>query len=436
MRSVLPLLESLADDAGVREIVESASSRGYFTPDEDDGLRRFFADYLTARAVALATIDELKPVAMHGHKGDEQDSLRAFLIAYVGAGLLVRAGRYLVSDLARHALVRRKLNEPAPKFGIPRRQFASVYRSLTRPLHALYLRSAVQFAERERGRLNELKDETELRDLYEALPAAEDALRMGMPRYLKGRLRYRLYTLRLRQRSAVESALFALMEGSGRVIAELRNPWYRKRVNRVALRQLGEFLQPGDVMVTRHNDAATNLFLPGFWPHAALHIGPASTAAELALRIPDRCASQWRGDLRVLEARKDGVLLRALPDTLAVDAVVVLRPRIARQNVAEVLERALAHEGKLYDFSFDFCRSDRLVCTEVVYRAYHGVAGVTFELQQRAGRMTLAAEDILDMALEGRGFDPVAIFGTPGSRWRLVRGEEAREVLKRSYRSE
>jgi len=52
----------------------------------------------------------------------------------------------------------------------------------------------------------------------------------------------------------------------------------------------------------------SNLFLPGFWPHSALWLG-----AE---------------DADILEAKKDGVLLRTIEDTLQVDAFIVLRPKL------------------------------------------------------------------------------------------------------------
>ena len=83
---------------------------------------------------------------------------------------------------------------------------------------------------------------------------------------------------------------------------------------------------------------------------------------------------------------------------------------LSNDQVSEALTRAVTHEGKPYDFDFDFTRADRLVCTEVVYRCYEGIGGIGFELARRAGRMTLAAEDILRMARNRQGFEPVAAY--------------------------
>lgn len=134
--------------------------------------------------------------------------------------------------------------------------------------------------------------------------------------------------------------------------------------------------------------------------------------------------------------RKDGVLLRALDDTLSVDCVTALRPRLRKQDIGRALSRALSHEGKLYDFEFDFSRADRLVCTEVVYRAYQGIGEMAIEPKMRAGRLTVSAEDLIDLALEGRGFTPLAVFGTPDTARRLVTGDEAAAALRASRESE
>jgi hypothetical protein len=144
--------------------------------------------------------------------------------------------------------------------------------------------------------------------------------------------------------------------------------------------------------------------------------------------------ARWTGDRRVLEALKDGVLFRPLDQTLAVDAVAVIRPQLDEPGIAQAISRAAHHEGKLYDFDFDFFRSDRLVCTEVIYRAYDGLGPMRLALTERSGRPTLSAEDLLDLAVDGRGFEPVAVCGAPTCPERLIAGEGARDAIRCSYR--
>jgi hypothetical protein len=131
---------------------------------------------------------------------------------------------------------------------------------------------------------------------------------------------------------------------------------------------------------------------------------------------------------------KDGVRLRALNDTLSVDAVAILRPKLETPLLAKGIARALTHEGKLYDFEFDFFRADRLVCTEVVYRAYDGLGSTKFTLTSRAGRMTLSAEDLIELAMRGEGFEPIAVAGAPGCKRRVATGRRMMRVLERIRR--
>lgn len=416
--------------ASVRHAVEAGVARGYFTPDEDHLLRQSFATYLTARAVLLSTIEELRPLVFGRNRlQDGAELWSAFSVAYTASCLLVRAGRAIVGDLALHDLTRRKLNEPAREYGIRKGQFSALYRSLTRPRHAWRLYAARTFADQHRPQIEELRNNTHLAKVLALLDHAESSLRMATSEYLEGRLRYRRHSWLQRHASALQRATFALLEGSGRLVSEIHWPWYRKRLNATVQRKLGDLMRPGDVMITRHNDALTNLFLPGFWPHAALHIGTHEDRARLKVRTTEEIAARWSADIRVLEARKDGVRLRALQDTLSVDAVTVIRPQLSEDDVAHALARALEHEGKEYDFSFDFFRADRLVCTEVVYRGFDGIGPVQLPLTERARRMTLSAEDLLRCALEGKGWDVVAIFGTPKSRRRVVVGEPAHRLL-------
>jgi hypothetical protein len=126
---------------------------------------------------------------------------------------------------------------------------------------------------------------------------------------------------------------------------------------------------------------------------------------------------------------RDGVHLRLLDSPLRSDSVVVLRPRLAPSDIARGIARVLVHEGKPYDFDFDFRRSDRLVCTEVVYRAYDGLGGRSLPLVRRAGRPTLAGGDLIRYAAEAQHFVPVMAFA-PRLMTGFLTGEESLRIVR------
>ncbi len=425
-------------DALQQEILDAqhAAARGYFQPNEDERVRSRFAQYLTARAGLLQTIAELDPLAhQRSSETQEENRLKAFVIAFTAACTLVHAARVLVLQLATHKIVQRKLNEPEPRLGIPAAQYTSVFRSLTSPYTAWRLRDAVAFFDANRAAIDRLgASDPSFAQALELLAQVEPAIRVPVKRYLLARLRYRWHAVRRTRAVASQQALFALLEIAGRVLADMRRPWHQKRVTADTRKTIEALLQPGDVLITRHDDAITNLFLPGYWPHSALHIGPCAWCCGFT-HLPDATTSKWIEPLRVLEAKKDGVLLRPLEETLAVDAVTVLRPRLEPAEIAASIGRAIEHEGKLYDFDFDFFRTDRLVCSEVIYRAFDGVGSMQFTLTPRAGRPTLSCEDILNMAVDEDLFTIIGVFGPPGAHDRLVTGDASRDIVIASYRT-
>ncbi len=433
--ALAPALAGLEECSAELAPAQAGLERGHFTPAEDELLQTWFARHLTARAALLETIAELKPLA-RGELDDvdEQTQLRCFVLAYAAACLLVRSARYLVGTFATDKVVQRKLNEAEPRFRTPAKQYTTIYKSLTSPRNAWELLQSMRFADEHRGAIERLRSDPQFESIVEHLAASEESLRVGVGQYAKARLRYRWHALRRRRATAVQRGIFGVVEAFGRLIAEVHNPWHTKRVNPSVQSQLAELLVPGDVIVTRHDDALSNLALPGYWPHAALHIGSAAERARLSIDLDQDRAARWVDPMRVLEARKDGVLFRELADTLAVDAVAVIRPQLSQEQLAKALSQALTHEGKLYNFDFDFFRADRLVCTEVVYRAYDGIGPMQFSLTSRAGRLTLSAEDLLDMALENRGFEPIAVFGTNDTLQTVQTGPETGKALAASYR--
>ena len=109
--------------------------------------------------------------------------------------------------------------------------------------------------------------------------------------------------------------------------------------------------------------------------------------------------------------------------------MAIIRPQLSPGDVADAIGRGFFHAGKGYDFDFDFARSDRLVCTEVVYRSYEGIGGISFELTRRAGRMTLAAEDLLQKAINKDGMATHAVY-CPAKSEKILFGDDGDDALR------
>lgn len=433
LKSIAPSLPFPADLRQELQDGQNAEQRGYFLPDEDERVRTVFARYLTARAVLRATLQELRDLRRGGTVMRPEQEIRAFAVGYCAACMLMRAGRFLVDAFSDAKTVWVKLDEAEPRYGIPARQFTRIYRSVTRPGNLLGFYRAVLFAHERRAELDALADDPRFAPTLELLRNEEEHLETSASRVTGRILNYRMHSVRRRYRANFNKVMFTIFKLSGSAIAEMRNPFKVKRVTPRVRRRIATLLQPGDVIITRHDDAMSNLFLPGFWPHSALYIGELRDRQQLGVNMSDDKWSRSQDPVCVLEAKKDGVQFRSLEETLAVDCCTILRPRLNSKSLSKALTRAVTHEGKLYDFEFDFTRSDCMVCTEVIYRTYHGLEAIEFSLSERAGRYCLTAEDLLDHALDQHHFDVVAVYGVRGSR--LVTGEKARDALSASYRS-
>ncbi|MGJ8651946.1 MAG: YiiX/YebB-like N1pC/P60 family cysteine hydrolase [Opitutaceae bacterium] len=413
------------------EDVAKAEARGYFLPDEDERLREIFSRYLAVRTSLLHCLADLSRGRWAHH---ETNDLKEFAVAYAAACLLVRAASYLVELTENAPITRKKLDEPEPRFHIEAKQFTNIYSSLTSPRRWWGFFDATSFYQSKRDEIHALAVDTKYVAVVDILKAEEGLIELRRDDLLKKRLSYRLHSFLRRNHSGYKKTMFSLFQLSGSSIAELKQPFVKpsgapKRVDDSVRAKLETFLKPGDVIVTRHDDALSNLFLPGFWPHAAFYIGSNSQRSEIGVS-----SEQSVGDtVRFLESKRDGVLLRPADDTLQVDAFVVLRPTFDTIAVAQAIARGLTHAGKLYDFIFDFTASDRLACTELVYRSFHSVGPVEFELQPHAGRNCLSAEDLINQAIGKGWFEPVLLYGLHGDHW--VEGEDARELLRGSFDS-
>lgn len=423
LQASYPALPNRDDLATEIADAAAAQQRGYYLPDEDERLREVYVRYLGARAGLWTMINEFR----HHLNGKD---LRIFGLVFCAASCLTRSGAFLVELARDKPVVWRNLDQAEPRYGLPRKSFTGIYRNLASPHWMLRFRLARQFYDQNREDIHQALRDADLDEIIPWLQLEEPHFETGRRSLWSRLVTYRLHSLLRRSNSGYQKIMFHLFRLSGCAIADMKQPMVKprgsaKRVTTEIQNSISGLLKPGDVFITRHDDAMSNLFLPGYWPHAALYLG--NNAERQSLELPELDST-----VRVLEAKKDGVKFRPLDETLMVDAFVVLRPKIARHHLREALSRAMTHEGKLYDFVFDFRNADRLVCTEVVYRAYHGVGPINFELSKRSGHLALSAEDLIKQGLETGLFEVVLTFGINDQ---IIRhGKSAHSRLRASLR--
>ena len=419
----------------------AAQRRGYFLPEEGFEVKSILASYWSGRNALLELIHDYRTDS----DSDSPQRESQFLTAFSAAIVLVDAARFLRESFHDLELVRAKLNEAAEEFGIPAGCYDQVQRSLFDARHAWHLYHAIRYFQANHDSLQLLASTPSHGDLWSVITSLEHRLDVPISQFARASLRVRSAAMTRRLTlNLFQKSMYGLQKLAGLLLAEKyvrlgHEPYLLDDVRG----QLAEILQPGDLLVVRKEFAVTNYFLPGYWPHTALYLGRAQELDALGISRIDSIGKRWERiahsahdakPLTVLESMKDGVHLRSLDSPYRCDSIVVLRLPLKADDIATGLSRALAHEGKPYDFSFDFRRADQLVCTEVAYRGFEGVGGVHFPLVRRAGRPTLSGSDLIELATDGQRLNPVAVYAprlTQGGD-RLICGDACRAILRQA----
>ena len=389
--------------------------QGYFSAEQDDEVRALLASYCQCRNAMLDLVQDCQTRVDRG-PADNYDAI--FLVGYATSCVLVDAARFLRDVAESKPVIRRRLNQPVPEFNIEGGTYDRVQKSLVSVRHGWRLLRARQYFVANRDHLRDMAEQCSLVPLWEVAERLSDQLDVSVDRFARVKVNTRVdQWVRATGRNLVQRNLYGVQRLFSSMMADvyLRSGHQPQLPERIVT-ELAQIIRPGDVMVVRKEHALTNYFLPGHWPHAALYLGTASDLNTAGLASAPAVARCWpqiecpHGTPRVFEAMKDGVRIRQWNSALACDSVVLLRPLLPPAVIATALARVLEHEGKSYDFDFDFGRSDRLVCTEVIYRAYDGVEGTRIPLTRRAGRPTFSGLDLVRLALDRQGFEVITTF--------------------------
>lgn len=418
----------------------AARERGYFTPKEDDRVRQMVLAYRNYRLALYEIIHRYLECDELPNPSNER---RAFMLAYAAALTLQAKSARLIRAYEHDRLVRQKLNEPDARFGLPAGFFDDIRSAYTSLVNRRQLAGCQAIWANYCRQLRSASSPCSADDqwLCKVIRSERRAMRRSLWSIVTERARWDWTSLWHTAYAPLYRARYGLRSFVGGTLGNVRLGHDQPALQAgMVVADLQKRLRPGDVILMRAERKITTALLPGFWCHAALYVGTREDLDSLGLRLLPAVAKHWSTMAEceepngcVIEAVNPGVIIRSLEQALQVDHVAILRPRIGTISLNQAIADAFSHVGKPYDFEFDFSISTRLVCTELVYRIYHGRGQIDFELTKRVGRFTLTCDDIANAFLAqarenptNAPFDLVALTRRgDGGRAEFVRDEEA-----------
>ncbi len=325
----------------------------------------------------------------------------AFLISYGAFAAQYGAELTLSRAVSTNDRVKTVFNEADPTFDLPADGYAAIQRRLLHPNTVVRLNA---------GRAWIKLIRTDLSHHAGLLDRVEDALRsvdVAVSRDPLNVLRNPMHYLEKR----AFDAWFPVQKGAAVQVSYVRATSRRYFISRRTAAGITDRLQPGDILFQRREWHLTNLGIPGYWTHAALYLGSpdaleahfagmaelqgGSVADYLAARHPAAWAALQETDSEgeprsVIEALRPGVVLHSVAESCSCDSLGVLRPRISRADTLAAVVEALSHLGKPYDYNFDFTSDNALVCSELIYKAFHASQDIQLEPEETNGRLLLS----------------------------------------------
>lgn len=400
-------VRSIADDVGrlraLRLELDASGEfrrRGYFTPEEDDAARRLLLLYRNYR---IALFDVISRCQTFDQITDPRERRLTFLVGYGAAVLMYNWSATLVDAYRDEDMIRRKLNEPDKRYDIEANLFERIHESLTSTDNLRRLHDAGgYFASQQETLIADVAGDPIARWLLDEVHRQRARIETSWTNILTERVLREVRSWRWTARDDLAEVSFRL---KALLIDWVGNIWYDRhpRIPRYQLQRLQRLMQPGDVIFVRPERKSSTIFLPGWWTHAAYYHGGSTGLEAGGFHDLPPVKQHWPEVLQlidgqavtVVEALSAGVVQNPLSHTLGVDHTVIFRPRYGKAEHATAMASVFANIGKEYDFEVDFTRTDRLVCTEVLYRAMNGLGNVHFDLVSRLGKPTLTADDMV-----------------------------------------
>lgn len=369
------------------------------TAEDNRQLRDLWAAYIEASF----ELDMLKYRHRSFHRLPWKSTAQAeaFLISYGAFAVQYGAELALTRAVSTNDRVVTVFNEADPSFDLPADCYAAIQRRLLHPDTVVRLNAGRAWIQAVR---------TDLTRHAALLDRVEDALRSVDVAVSRDPLNVLRNPMHYLEKRAFDT-WFPVQKEAAVQVSYVRATSRRYFISRQTAAEITDRLEPGDILFQRREWHLTNLGIPGYWTHAALFLGtPAaieaffaglpeleggSVADYIAARRPEAWAALQETDsegepLSIIEALRPGVVLHSVAESCSCDSLGILRPRISRSDKLAAVVEALAHLGKPYDYNFDFTSDNELVCSELIYKAFHASQDVQLEPEVVNGRLLLS----------------------------------------------
>lgn len=175
----------------------------------------------------------------------------------------------------------------------------------------------------------------------------------------------------------LQRSILKIVSFCSKFMSKIHSPWTHKKMSAAHYHSIRFKINPGTVLLSQTDGEFSNLFIPGFWSHAAI-------VSE---------------NLTVIEATSHGVVETDLIDfIMKKDTVVALEPLFAdADQMIQAMVVAKLQMGKSYDFELNRTDIEKFYCSELVYFAYDkAVQHSPFKLRTTLGRETVTPQDFFD----------------------------------------
>ncbi len=326
------------------------------------------------------------------------------VIAMSSAVTLFENSQKMHQAFDKNPLLKHKLNEGYPEFGIPEGFYDSSTMRSSNPEYRKAFNDAVTYFADNRttieSEINRSSDSIKM--LYQHV--AKSPLLKGLK---GGNVFKEIVVLPVKAVSGVvglsERGLGKLKFTGSKIVGNTMGAvrWRAGKLKNdsILLNSMLATLQPGDILLEKTPFTLTDKSIPGHFGHAAIYVGTKDQLAELGLlehpAVKKNMVKIEQGH-GVVEALRSGVELNKLQDFMNVDDVAILRPKNLKiDDQRQAVTLALGNLGKKYDFNFDVNTTDTIVCSELVYIVYPQVDFVTKNV---LGSFAITPDDIAQRA--------------------------------------